>query len=96
MRRSRPEQCITIPLLRYVRDSKPSEDELLDWLGPSEAARYHVLRKAGLLIVNDGVVTLSADQLTDDGKHFRYEFLRYNIDDDTVDVYRDRGPKEWR
>ena len=87
--------AISVALLRFVRDARPTEAELLAWLGSAPQGRYHTLRKAGLLLVQDGVVVASPHHLTADGKHLHFENLRYNIDEDTIDILRigSRGRK---
>jgi hypothetical protein len=78
--------AISVALLRFVRDARPTEAELLAWLGSGQHGRYHTLRKAGLLLVQGGVVVASPQHLTADGKHLHFENLRYNIDEDTIDI----------
>ena len=67
-------------LLLFVRDSRPSEAEMLEWLGPSAVGSYHVLRKVGLLLLQDGVVTLNPENLSADGTLFHYHDLTYEPD----------------
>ena len=73
-----------LDLLRYVRDAKPTEEELARWLGPSDIGRYHTLRKAGLLLLRENTVVLYPEHLTPDGKHFDYGNRRFNLDEDSV------------
>jgi hypothetical protein len=83
MKTPRPAACLTIALLRYVRDARPTEDQFLTWLGP-DASRYHVLRKAGLLSISDGRVLLSPLHLSEDGRRFRYEKQLFVLDEGRI------------
>jgi len=87
MRYTEPRGSLSHGLLRYIRDEQPTAEGLLDWLGPSQASRFHVLRKAGLLVVQDGKVVLSPEHLTPCGKYFLYDNLRYHMDADRTDVF---------
>lgn len=91
MKYTRPNVCLSLDLLRYVRDARPTEADLLAWLGQSEIGRYYVLRKAGLLLMQGEVVVLSPRHLTPDGQHFWQENRRYNIDENTVDTFTSAG-----
>ncbi len=87
MKDTRPR--LSCELLQYVRDHRPTEAEFIAWLGgPPVAGRYHVLRKAGLLVLDGDQVTLSPHHLSADGRAFRYENLMFFIDDDLIHVYR--------
>jgi hypothetical protein len=78
---------ISLDLLRFIRDSKPTEEELLRWLGASQQGRYYILRKAGVLVIGDGVIQLSPKRLSQDGKQFGWGNMLYHLDDDRVDVF---------
>ncbi len=82
----RPTAALTCSLLRHVRDARPAEAELLAWLGPYEAGRYHVLRKAGLLVEREGRVVLAPAHLSADGLAFHFENLVFVIDRGEVRV----------
>ena len=88
MKYTKVASCISLELLRFVRDSCPTEAELLAWLGPEQQGRYYVLRKAGVVLVQDGTVVLSPQLLSPDGEHLTWENLRYNIDEETIDTFR--------
>ena len=92
MKSSSVESAISIALLRFVRDGRPTEAELLAWLGSTQQGRYHTLRKAGLLLLRDGVVAASPEHLSEDGKHLTFENQRYNIDEGTINVFRIKSP----
>jgi hypothetical protein len=88
MKWTKPLSCLGRDLLLLIRDAKPSEAELLDWLGPSDHGRYHTLRKAGLLLVQDGTVLLCPEYCSADEKQFYYENCRFWIDEDRIDHFR--------
>ena len=87
MKHSHPGACLSIPLLKYVRDAKPSEAQLLAWLG-ANAGRYHVLRKAGLLVVADDRVCLSPQHCSADQRTFRHEDHIFVLDEDIIRIIR--------
>ena len=35
--------CLSIALLRFVRDHAPTVAQFVDWLGPAEAGGFHLL-----------------------------------------------------
>lgn len=72
---------LDLALLRFVRDARPTEAELLAWLGRAPS-RYHDLRKAGLLRVIEDRVVLSPDHLSADGARFRFENRLFLLDED--------------
>ena len=84
---------ISISLLRFVRNGRPTERELLEWLDVSQQGRYYILRKAGLLLLQEDKVMLSPQHLSPDGKRFVWKHLRYNIDEETIDIFRAEEPE---
>jgi hypothetical protein len=84
---TRPMACLSLGLLRYVRDTRPTETRLLEWLG-SDASKYHVLRKANLLVAKDGHIELSSAHASADGTHFRFENRLFLLDEDRELVFR--------
>lgn len=92
MKHTDPAACLSCELLKLIRDSNPTESELIAWFGDdADAGRFHVLRKAGLLVVNDGCVSLSPNHLSPDGSAFAYDRRIYKIDEDQI-VFVYRGP----
>ena len=85
MKNPPPAACLSLRLLRYVRDERPTAAELLEWLGPSDVGRYHVLRKAGLLQEREGRIALSSEHLSADGRRFLYGIALYWLDEDRID-----------
>ena len=88
MDHTRPSACLSLALLRHVRDAKPNESQLACWLAPGNAGAMHVLRKAGLLILVDGTVTLSPAHLSADGTSFRYEDRLFLLDEERELIVR--------
>ena len=88
MKHTNPAACLSCSLLRHVRDERPTPHQFLAWLGPSEASKYHVLRKAGLLREQDGRIVLSPEHLTQDGRRFRFESQLFLLDEERVLVFR--------
>jgi hypothetical protein len=80
-----PGACLSIPLLRYVRDHAPTEADFLTWIGGwQNAGRYHTLRKAGLLLLEQGRLRLSPQHLSPDGKRFAYSCRIFQLGTDEV------------
>ena len=87
MKHTAPAACLSLSLLRYVRDEHPTTEQLLAWLGPGDAGKYHVLRKAELLIEQDGRITLSPSHCTPDRRGFRFENRLFLLDEDRVLIF---------
>src|SRR5262249_50886731 len=85
MKESAVKHYISFELLRFVRDTKPTEAELLSWLGEEEF-RYPVLLSAGLLELEDGTVRISPKHLTLHGKGVWWDNAIFRIDDNTIDL----------
>jgi hypothetical protein len=85
MKWNSPLHCLSLSLLQRIRDLRPTEADLLTWLGPEEHGRYHTLRKAGLRLVLGGRVVWSPEHLSEDGTHLIYGNRRYWIDEDRID-----------
>lgn len=87
MKNSVVAHCISFELLRFIRDGAPTESELLFWFGEARKGCFHTLRKAGLLDLADGIVRLSPNHLSADGKRFHWDNSLYHIDEGRRDVY---------
>lgn len=92
MKISNVAHSLSIDLLRFVRDSQPTATEMLDWLGVAQQSRYHVLRKAGLLVLQEEILILSPQHLSPDSKCFQWEHMRFNIDEETIDIFSIKEP----
>lgn len=91
MKHTRVTPYLTNALLRHVRDTRPSAEELLAWLGPGHENRYHVLRKARVLREEDGRIVLSPEYCSEDGNAFRFGNSIFLLDEDRVLVVRGQG-----
>jgi hypothetical protein len=78
---------LSLGLLRHVRDTRPTETQLLAWLG-NDASKYHVLRKANLLETRDGHVELSSAHASADGTKFKFENKLFLLDEDEELIFR--------
>jgi hypothetical protein len=78
---------ISLDLLRFIKVAKPTEEEMLKWLGVAQQGRYHILRKAGVLVVTGGIVQLSPKHCSEDGKRFWWGNKLYHLDEDKVDTF---------
>jgi hypothetical protein len=82
-----PESFLSFDLVKHIRDTRPTESELQEWLGASEFGRYHVLRKAGFLLLQEGRVIWSSQYLSADGRYFCFGHQMYDLDEGVIDVY---------
>jgi hypothetical protein len=89
MKNAAVQHYLSIPMLRYIRDNQPTEDELLAYLGLSDVACYHVLRKEHLLLLDNGRVILSPQHYTADGQFFLYFNQRIYLNKDQIDYFRE-------
>lgn len=87
MKESAIAHCISFELLSYIQNRSPTELELLIWLGETDSIRYHVLRKAGLLTIENGIVNLSPKHTTKDKKCLIWGNRLYHIDEERIDVF---------
>jgi len=84
---TKPEHCLQIDLLRFLRDNHPTEAEFLDRQGPSRNC-YYALKSTGLIIDVDGRLHLSPDHLAKDGQSFRYRHMIIWLDLERIDWIR--------
>jgi hypothetical protein len=78
--------CLSFELLRFILNRRPTEAELLRWLGKDQSA-YHTLRKAKLLVLEGGVVQISPAHLTPNGRGVHYGNRLYHIDRRIFDIF---------
>ena len=88
MRHTNPSACLSVALLRHVRDARPTVADFIAWLGPNDAGKYHVLRKAGLLMEDGGRVILAPGHCTADARGFRFKAQLFLLDEDLVMIFR--------
>ncbi len=82
---------IDCELLKYIRDFAPTQEELIAWFCASDGEdRFHVLRKFGLIEIEDGRVKLSPEFLSEDGKVFIQKNVHYMIDEGMTRIYVQR------
>jgi hypothetical protein len=75
-------------LLCFVRDHAPSADEFTARFGGPGGQAFHVLRKAGVLEVEDGRVRLNGRHLSPDGERFNWGCRVFLLDRDEVLLVR--------
>jgi hypothetical protein len=79
---------MSLDLLRYVRDHRPTEGALLGWAAERRlVGNYHVLRKGGVLQVADGTVSIVPERCTDDGTGVRCGNCLYWLDRNRIDIF---------
>ncbi len=81
-------RALSIYLLCFIRDRRPTETALLSWLGEKGHSRYHDLRKTLLLVSNEGRVCISSDRLSKDGKCFRFENQIYDLERKIIHTFK--------
>jgi hypothetical protein len=82
-----PLAYLSLELLRFIRDERPSEMTLLHWLGAADAGLYYVLRDARLVELSQGRVRLSPACARAGGAKFHYQNVMYLLDEDRVMVF---------
>lgn len=94
MKHAHPERLIAIPLLRYVRDERPTEAEFVARSGGPAGHHFHCLREHGVIVVDAGHVRLNRRHLSPDGSQFVWGTCACYLDENTVRVVRwaDGGP----
>lgn len=81
MRQPRADVCLSIRLLLFIRDSRPTEAALLEWLGASDWGCYYVLKRGGVVILRNGIVELSSVHLSEDCQTFYYGNRMFWLDE---------------
>jgi hypothetical protein len=80
--------AMSLELLRHVRDDAPLQDDLLTWLSERQlVGSYHILRKEGVLLLEQGRVVISSEYLTPDKTGVYYENQICWLDRDQIDVF---------
>jgi len=84
---------ITRELLVFVRDTKPTAEQLTAWLSTRQGeAAYHVLKKAGLLVEFDGRLSWNENHLLANGQLFKWTNMLWYLDEDRVDLVAEHPP----
>jgi hypothetical protein len=91
MKHTRPEALLTRELLCFVRDQRPTIADFTSRFPSQDDQVFHVLRKYGALIVEDGRLSLSRQHLSHDELRFWWGIRVFHLDDDRVSIVC-RGP----
>lgn len=79
-------RCINFELLKFVRDTKPSKEQLLKWLGERNVGVFYILLKAEVIIINKDIISFSENYLSDNERIFRFSNCVFHIDKEIVDI----------
>ena len=82
MKHTRPN--LTRDLLCFLRDRQPTIEEFLARFDDPGGQQFHVLRKSGVINVQDGRAHLNPKHLLADGQQFLWENHLYHLDRDEV------------
>lgn len=92
MKQTDPLHSLTCEFLKFVRDNSPTKDEIISWFGESAASeRFHVLRKAKVIVDEAGRFRLSSKHLAPDGRTFRIGNHLFKIDTNEVLITQSNG-----
>jgi hypothetical protein len=89
MKHTTPDALLTRELLCFVRDTAPTIEEFVARFGEQS---FHILRKAGTLVVEDGQVRLPRDLLSADGQQFIWGIRIIHLDRDEMWIIRRGSP----
>jgi hypothetical protein len=92
MKHTTPDTLLSRELLSFVRDANPTAEEFAIRYGGPGGQAFHVLRKAGVVVVEDGRVRLSLRHLSPDGRAFFWGFREFLLNRDEVRSVR-YGPE---
>ena len=85
---SRVQRGMSFELLRYVRDTRPTEEALLRWAEDRGlTGNVHLLRKGGVLQVTDGQVSISPERYTPDRSGASCGNGLYWLDKERIDIF---------
>jgi hypothetical protein len=88
MKHTVPDALLTREVLRLVRDGQPTVEEFIARFGGLGGQSFHVLRKHGIIVVEDGRIRLNRRYLSPDGKRFAWKNRVIHLDQDIVDIFR--------
>jgi hypothetical protein len=89
MKRTTADACLSLEMLRFVRDRQPSIAEFVTYLGRAGENVLHLLRKAGIIVVGEKL-SLNRDNLSEDGKRFSYGPSIYHLETGEIQFVRRR------
>ena len=84
MKHTTPDALLSRELLCFVRDSNPTTEEFTAQFGGRAGQCLHVLRKHGVVVIEDGRVRLNRRHLPPDGSRFFWGTRVYLLDRDEV------------
>jgi hypothetical protein len=84
MKHTTPDALLTRELLCFVRDSRPTVEVFMAQYGGAGGQGFHILRKHGAIVVEDGRVRLSRRHLSPDGQQFIWGLRVIHLDRDEV------------
>ena len=93
MKHTRAGHLLSRELLCFVRDHAPTVDEFAARHGGPGGQEFHILRKAGAVVVEGGRVRLSPRHLYPDGQAFVWGVAVFRLDRDDGMLVR-WGPEE--
>ena len=85
MKHTTPDAFLTRELLTAVRDERPAPEEFIARFGEQ---CFHILRKAGAIILEGERLRLSLRHLAPDGQRFVWGARLIHLDEDVIDVVR--------
>ncbi len=97
MKHTDPYHLLNRATLCFVRDERPTVEQFLERFGGPHGQAYHVLRKHGIIILEDGRLRLNRRHLSPDGKEFVWGNNIFHLDSDRVDTVRwlQEGPPSY-
>ncbi len=80
---------LTREILTDIRDGRPTQEEFIARYGEQ---CFHLLRKAGAILLDGERLRLNSEHLTPDGQRFVWGVKLIHLDEDVIDLVR-RGPE---
>src|SRR5262245_10113403 len=88
MKHTSPTRYQSRSFLCFVRDENPTVEEFVAWLGEPGDQGFHVLRKHGVVVVEEGRVRLNRRHLSPDGQRFVWGSRVVHLNEDIIDFVR--------
>jgi hypothetical protein len=94
MKHTTADALLSRELLAFVRDSNPTTAEFVERFSDSGGQVFHVLRKAGAIVVEDDRIRLSSRHLSPDATYFLWGSMQIFLDRKRSSVFMlgQRGP----